>query len=185
MSRDWAFLVAQRWRTFLPMQESQVPSLVWEYPLEEGMATHSSILAWKIPGTEEPGRLQSIRLQRVRHDWAHSHLQRLQNKILSWPKISLGFFCNILWKTSNKLFLANPIYHYKKCSCKHFENKFFMFPNETLKLGNHLHILQMTQLSSERQRFGPSSYSHEATDPGFETLSDFTCHCLNLNCLIG
>ena len=114
-------------------------------------------LLGKIPGTEEPGRLQSIRSQRVRHDWAHSHLQRLQNKILSWPKISFGFFCNILRKTSNKLFLANPIYHYKKCSCKHFENKFFMFPNETLKLGNNLHILQMTQLSSERQRFGPSS----------------------------
>ena len=39
-----------------------------EEPLEEGMATHSSILAWRIPWTEEPGRLQSIRLQRVTHD---------------------------------------------------------------------------------------------------------------------
>ena len=45
-----------------------VPSLRWEDPLEEGMATRSSILAWKIPWTEEPGRLQSIRLQRVRHN---------------------------------------------------------------------------------------------------------------------
>ena len=44
-----------------------VPSLAWEDPLEKGMATHSSVLAWKIPWTEEPGRLQSIRLQRVRH----------------------------------------------------------------------------------------------------------------------
>ena len=68
--------------------------------------------------------------------------------------------------------------------CKHFENKFFMFPNEPLKLGNILHILQMTLLSSERQRFGPSSYSHEVTDPGFETLSGCTCHYLSLNCLI-
>ena len=40
----------------------------WDDPLEEGMATHSSILAWKIPWTEEAGRLQSMGLQRVRHD---------------------------------------------------------------------------------------------------------------------
>ena len=46
----------------------QVPSLGQEDPLEEGMATHSSILAWKIPWTEEPGGLQSMGSQRVRHD---------------------------------------------------------------------------------------------------------------------
>ena len=54
--------------TCLPMQETQIPFLVWEDPLEEDMATHSNILAWKIPGTEEPGGLLSIRSQRVRHD---------------------------------------------------------------------------------------------------------------------
>ena len=43
-------------------------SLGWEDPLEEGMVTHSNVLAWKIPWTEELGRLQSIGLQRVRHD---------------------------------------------------------------------------------------------------------------------
>ena len=46
-----------------------VQSLGQEDPLEKGMATHSSILAWKIPWTEEPGGLQSMGLQRVRHDW--------------------------------------------------------------------------------------------------------------------
>ena len=46
----------------------QVQSLGWEDPLEEGMATHSSILAWRIPWAEEPGRLQSMGLQRVGHD---------------------------------------------------------------------------------------------------------------------
>ena len=51
------------------MQEMQVQSLGWEDPLEEGMATHSSILAWRIPWTEEPGGLQSIGSQRVRHNW--------------------------------------------------------------------------------------------------------------------
>ena len=49
-------------------QEIQVQSLGWEDPLEEEMATHPSILAWKIPRAEEPGGLQSMGLQRVRHD---------------------------------------------------------------------------------------------------------------------
>ena len=50
------------------MQETWVQSLGLEDPLEKGMATHSSILAWRIPWTEEPGGLQSIELQRIRHD---------------------------------------------------------------------------------------------------------------------
>ena len=45
----------------MPMQETWVPSLGQEYPLEEEMATHSSIIAWEIPQTEEPGGLQSMR----------------------------------------------------------------------------------------------------------------------------
>jgi len=48
--------------------ETQLRSLDWEDPLEEEMATHSSILAWEIPWTEKPGRLWSIGLQRLRHD---------------------------------------------------------------------------------------------------------------------
>ena len=47
------------------MQETWVSSLGWEDPLEKGMATHSSILAWRIPWTGEPGELQSMGLQRV------------------------------------------------------------------------------------------------------------------------
>ena len=50
------------------MQETRVKSLGSEDPLEKGMATHSSILAWRIPWTEEPGGLQSVGSQRVRHD---------------------------------------------------------------------------------------------------------------------
>ena len=49
-------------------KEMQVPSLGWEDPLEEDMATHHSILAWRIPWTEEPGRLQSMGSQRAVHD---------------------------------------------------------------------------------------------------------------------
>ena len=50
------------------LQEMRVRSLSREDPLEEDMATPSSVLAWRLPGTEEPGGLQSIGLQRVRHD---------------------------------------------------------------------------------------------------------------------
>ena len=54
------------------MQETKVWSLGREDPLEKGMSTYSSTLAWRIPWTEEPGRLQSMGLQRVGHDWATS-----------------------------------------------------------------------------------------------------------------
>ena len=63
-----AFLVAQMVRYPPAMQEIQVQSLGWENPLEKDIATHSSILAWRIPWTEEPGGLQSIGSQRVGHD---------------------------------------------------------------------------------------------------------------------
>ena len=55
----WAFLVAQRLKRLLAMWETWVQSLGWEDPLEKEMATHSSILAWRIPWMEEPGGLQS------------------------------------------------------------------------------------------------------------------------------
>ena len=57
------FLVAQRLKHLPAMWETWVQSLGWEDPLEKEMATHSSILAWKIPWTEESGGLQSMRLQ--------------------------------------------------------------------------------------------------------------------------
>ena len=63
-----ASLVAQKVKNPTAMQETWVRSLGWEDPLEESMATHSSILVWRIPWPEEPGRLQSIGSQRVGHD---------------------------------------------------------------------------------------------------------------------
>ena len=65
---SWASLVAQMVKHVPEMGETWVQSLGWEDPLEKGMATHSSILAWKTPQTEEPGGLQSTGSQRVRHD---------------------------------------------------------------------------------------------------------------------
>ena len=64
----WASLVAQRLKRLPAMQETWIRSLGREDPLEKEMSTHSSILAWKIPWTEELGGLQSMGSQRVRHD---------------------------------------------------------------------------------------------------------------------
>ena len=60
LGHSWASLVAQMIKNLPAMLETQVQSLGQEDPLGEGMATHSSILAWRIPWTEEPGRLQSM-----------------------------------------------------------------------------------------------------------------------------
>ena len=60
--------MAQRVDNLPAMQETWVQFLGWEDPLEKGMVTHSSILAWRIPRTEEPGGLQSMGLQRDQHN---------------------------------------------------------------------------------------------------------------------
>ena len=65
-------LVAQTVKRLPAVRETRVRSLGWEDPLEKEMATHSSTLAWKIPRTEEPGRLQSMGSQRIEHDRASS-----------------------------------------------------------------------------------------------------------------
>ena len=61
-------MVAQMVKSLPEVWETQVRSLGWEDPLEKEMAIHASILAWKIPWIGEPGRLQSMGSQRVRHD---------------------------------------------------------------------------------------------------------------------
>ena len=70
LMKEWASLMAQMVKNLPAMQETWVQSLGWEDPLEKGMATHSSILAWRIPWTEEPDALQSVGSQRVGHEWA-------------------------------------------------------------------------------------------------------------------
>ena len=71
--------MAQQERIHLLMQEIWVQSLGWEDPLKKEMVTHSSILAWEISRTEEPGRLQFMGLQRVRHDLATEHAHKDSN----------------------------------------------------------------------------------------------------------
>ena len=63
-----ASLVAQMVKRLPAMQETRLQSLGWEDLLEKEMATHSSILVWEMPWTEEPGGLQSVGSQRIRHD---------------------------------------------------------------------------------------------------------------------
>ena len=76
----WTSLVAQTVKHLSTMQETWVPSLGREDPMEKEMAIHSSTIAWKIPWIEEPGGLQSMGSQRVGHDWATS---------LSFPFLSV------------------------------------------------------------------------------------------------
>ena len=71
--QPWSSLVAQMVKNPPAVQETWVQSLGWEDPLEEGMATHSSLLAWKTPWTEELGGLWYMGSQRVRHNWATKH----------------------------------------------------------------------------------------------------------------
>ena len=74
-------------------QETWVWSLGCEDPLEEEKETHSSIHAWKIPGTEEPGGLQSIRLQKVGHDWETKHIKNAPSWLFHFSyQVSFLFF---------------------------------------------------------------------------------------------
>ena len=68
LKKHWALLVAQTIKNLAAVQETWIRSLGQEDPLDEGMATHFCILAWRIPWTEEAGGLWSIGLHRVRHD---------------------------------------------------------------------------------------------------------------------
>ena len=89
-----ASLVAQTVKNLPAMQETQVRSLRWDDPLKKGMATQSSILAWRSPWTEEPDGLQSMELQRVRHRLSHFHFHDtgIQFSVLSFPIIFNHFY---------------------------------------------------------------------------------------------
>ena len=88
---DPASLVAQRLKHLPAKRETWVRSLGWEDPLEKEMATHSSILAWRIPWKEEPGGLQSKGLQRVGHNWTTS-LSYLSKVFISEILVIIAFY---------------------------------------------------------------------------------------------
>ena len=126
----WVSLVAQTVRNLPAMSKTQVQSLDGKDPLEKGMATYSSILAWRIPWTEEPGGLQPIGLQRAGHDWTTNtftlspsgHKPDQGRSVLrsymptytiympmsfSWTTILMTFRNSLLfyWSTRGKVFL--------------------------------------------------------------------------------
>ena len=100
-------LVAQSVKNLPAVQEIQVHSLGWGDALEKEMATHSSILAWKLSWTEEPGGLQSIGLQRVGHDWVtntYLHSQRLWHSQQSRSSCFSETLLLFLWSSSYRQF---------------------------------------------------------------------------------
>ena len=90
--------MAQAVKNLPAIQETQVQILGQEAPLEEEMATHSSMLAWKIPWTEEPGGLYSMELQRVRHNWmTNTHLHMIPYSTLTYYSMGLIYCLHIFF----------------------------------------------------------------------------------------
>ena len=107
-------LVAQMVKRLSAMQETRVRCLGWEDPLEKEMAVHSSILAWKIPWTAEPGRLPSMGSQRVGHDWAIS--LSLSPTPVFWPGEFHGIYSP--WVAKSWTWLSD--FHFKEsCTKQH------------------------------------------------------------------
>ena len=106
-SSELASLVAQTVKSLPAMQKTQVQSLGQEDTMEKGMATHSSILAWRIPWTGKPDRLQSMGLRRAGHDWATN--TDSESELFLWcvPGVVLDLshliFTAILWVIPNLL----------------------------------------------------------------------------------
>ena len=111
------------------IQKTWIPSLGWEDPLEEGMATHSSILAWRILWTEEPGGLQSMGSQRLRHDWVTNTVYRVNLRLSSYLSHKSIFILKNIYKcnaniipnkiNTTSLLLSNtwPLFKFKGCGC--------------------------------------------------------------------
>ena len=92
-SNQSASLVVQTVKNPLSMWETSVQSLGWEDPLETRMATHSSILAWRFPWIEKPGRLQSMGFQTVGHHWVTFTFSQSENTL--WVSFSENIICSL------------------------------------------------------------------------------------------
>ena len=112
------FPVAQMVKNLPTMQDTWVQPLVQEDPLEKGMAIHSSILAWRISWTEEPGGLHLMGSQRVRHDWASKNAMFYQN--IKYGNILLQLLLTWLFIAviSKTQFLRNFIFKWEVNLCR-------------------------------------------------------------------
>ena len=104
-------------------RENRVLSLGWEDPLEKEMAIHCRTIAWKIPRTEEPGRLQSMGSQRVRHGWVTS---------LSLYKELAFIFIHLFYFLFQSLFHLYMFWSLLFLSFTHFELFYFFFPSPSM-----------------------------------------------------
>ena len=99
----WVSLLTQMVKNLPAIQETEVQFLGWEDLLEKGMTTHSSILAWRIPWTEESSRLQSTGLQRVGHDYltnTFTFSHAILNKVLEHLWILVSLILEVSWNQS-------------------------------------------------------------------------------------
>ena len=123
-------LVAQTVKCMPTIQETWVQSLGWKDLLEKEMATHSSILTWKIPWTEEPARLQSMGSQRVGHDRATSLFYFFNNILVWFWYWGDGGFIGCLWEYS---FLFSLLKEFEKDSYKFFAVWMIEFTCEAIR----------------------------------------------------
>ena len=125
------------------MWETWVQSLGWEDPLEEEMVTHSSILAWKIPWTEEPGRLQTMGSQRFRHDWASS---------LPFPSLPFIHF-QVLWQKTGSSYYY---YFYEKGLTSTYVYLILAWsPRNWMDILSHSASVRLVSLPCEMERVMP------------------------------
>ena len=116
LSENWASLVTQMVKNLPAMKETRVQSLVWEDSLEKGMVIHSSILAWRIPWTEEPGRLQSVGLVSTNmsltaSQYIKTFLESLLEILTDIIFILYNEMCQHLEGLNNSLIQYFPNYH--------------------------------------------------------------------------
>ena len=120
------------------MRETRVWPLGWEDSLEKQMTTHSSTLVWKIPWTEEPGRLQSMGSQRVRHDWTTS-LTLNKQVLLTFPKLATLHSCSLIYHmySNERLPICHQTQHKATQVCfLGFFISFWRFPCHTKRILN-------------------------------------------------
>ena len=110
------------------MQKTQVRSLGQQDPLEKGMAAHASILAWRIPWTAEPGGLQSVRSQRVRHSRALSTHTQVQEGSVN---VFISWYCKVM---VNPKLQENPFCKYFICLKRPYSHVLNEPKNYTLKI---------------------------------------------------
>ena len=140
--------MAQRVKSLPAMQKTWVCSLGQEYPLEKGMAPHSSILAWRIPWTEGPGGLQSIGLQKVGHNWVTYTFTFFFN-------VSIKFiFCFLFYRF---LFILLEIKKMLSVDLFFFKGV-FLYPISALEVWERSHLKQTLLNISVLNNIGSPSF---------------------------